>query len=189
MISVGIIGSMKKALIIVVVAVITANLGVVRAISVPVMLNNDQIEYIRNNCADTQIVMRNLHATDALARINMVQHYTALSTRMMAPMNSRVALNKLDGVELTKITVSFNEELEHFRSAQGLYPDYERTMSNAISMKCYDQPVEFYDNLNLVLKKRAGLRESVDKLKNLLKQYRDQVGVIERQIADGVQKQ
>jgi hypothetical protein len=54
-ISVGIIGSMKKALIIVVVAVITANLGVVRAISVPVMLNNDQIEYIRNNCADLHI--------------------------------------------------------------------------------------------------------------------------------------
>jgi len=180
---------MKRAIIIAMIITLVGNIGVARAVDAPVMLNDDQIEYIRNNCADTQIVMRNLHATDALARINIVQHYTAISTRMMAPMNSRVALNKLDGVEMTKITVSFNEELERFRGPQGLYPDYERTMSAAIAMKCYDQPVEFYDDLNLVLKKRDGLRASVDKLKNLLQQYREQVGVIEKQIASGVQKQ
>lgn len=180
---------MKRIAIVVALAILVGNMGVARAVNAPVMLNDDQIEYIRNNCADSQIAMRSLHATDALARINVVQQYSTISSRLMAPMNSRVAINKLDGVELSKITVEFNDELEHFRGSQGLYPDYERTMSATISMKCYDQPVEFYDNLNLMLKKRTMLRSSMDKLQDLLKQYRNQVSVIEKQIAEGAQNQ
>lgn len=181
---------MKRTISIAIIFVLTAtNTSIAHAVDNQGILSGDQIEYIRNNCADTQITMRSLHATDALARINVVQQYTAISTRLMAPMNSRVAINKLDGVELTKITVEFNKELEHFRSPQGLYPDYERTMSAAISMKCYDQPVEFYDTLQSVLKKRASLRDSADKLGELLGKYRTGVDVLENQIYSGVQKQ
>lgn len=180
---------MKRLITTLILGVMITGHGVARAVDAPLILTNDQVEHIRNVCADTQIAIRNLHATDALARINVVQQYTTISTRMMAPMNSRVAINKLDGVELTRLTVDFNNELEHFRSPQGLYPDYERTQSAAINMNCYDQPVEFYDTVNLMLKKRTGLRESADKLGGLLKEYRAQVAVIEKQIAEGVQKQ
>jgi hypothetical protein len=89
----------------------------------------------------------------------------------MAPLNSRIAFNRLDNVELTKTTVEFNSELDNFRS---LYQQYEQTMLRAIQVKCRDQPVGFYDTITLARDHRMAVHESVLKLGGLLKQYGEQ---------------
>lgn len=175
---------MKRAAFSFVIAVVlAATPSAVWAVSQPATLTDDQVEYIRNNCADAQNSLRTLYATDAVARINLGQQYEAIAGRLMAPMNSRVALNKLDGVELTKTTVAFNSELDNFRKT--LYSPYKDDMTDIIAMKCYDQPIEFYDKLMVILDLRTQLRASVNKMNELLAQYRSQLADVEKAALSG----
>lgn len=177
---------MNRALISLVLALTLAvTPSVSWALSDSAALTDDQVEYIRNNCADTQNSLRTLYATDAVARVNLGQQYEAVSAKLMAPMNSRISLNKLDGVALAKTTVDFNNELDNFRKT--IYSPYKDGLSEIISMKCYDQPIEFYDKLANILDLRTKLRASVGKLGDLLSQYRAQLADVEKAALAGGQ--
>lgn len=141
-------------------------------------LTDDQIEKIRNSCVDTQTTLSAVHNTDAVARINLGQQFEDMSSLLMAPMNSRVAINKLNGVAMAATTVDFNNELKNFSQS---YSDYEKTLSGAIALRCYDQPVEFYDAMTLALQKRVAMRASADKLTRLMDQYHAQVAEMQKQ--------
>lgn len=139
---------------------------------VSLMLNDEQIAIIRTNCVDTQAMLTRIFSNDILARVHLGGEYDTISSKYMAPMNSRIALNKLDGVALTKTSVEFNNHTETFRSR---YQTYKDTMSQLASMKCKDQPVNFYDELTQARSQRAALHESVVTLNTLAKQYSAQV--------------
>lgn len=141
---------------------------IVRAEDQPLILNDEQISLIKTNCMDVQSTLERVHASDALARVNLGQRYETISTKLMAPLNSRVALNRLDNVELTKTTADFNAEVDNFRS---LYQQYEQTMLRAIQINCTNQPVSFYDTITLARNHRTSVHESVAKLTSLLTQY------------------
>lgn len=171
----------KRALIIMVAFIMVASPKAVFAVS-QADLTSDQIEYIRNNCGDTQTAIASIRATDKVAYVNIVQQLDTLSNRLMAPLNSRVALNKLDGVALTKTTVDFNAEVKRFKE---LYRDYEQGIDTMATMSCYNQPVEFYDDLTVFLQKRVAVRASLDKLTTLIEQYRSNVTAVQKQALPG----
>lgn len=135
-------------------------------------LTDNDLARIRMNCPAVQTSLHRIHESDALARVNLGQQYETISTKLMAPFNSRVALNRLDGVAVTQTTVEFNSKLDEFRS---LYQQYEQTLLRAIQLKCTDQPVTFYDTLNLARTHRVAVREAVVSLSGLVGQYGDQV--------------
>jgi hypothetical protein len=135
------------------------------------MLTDDQISVIRANCIGVQSTLQRIHSSDALAYYNLVQQYYIISVKLMAPMNGRVALNKLDGVAMTQTTVDFDDQVDNFRS---MYQQYEETMQRALSMNCKDQPVSFFDTLNLARDHRVAVREAVDKATALINQYESQ---------------
>ena len=142
-------------------------------------LNDSQVSLIRANCTSAQATLNRIHTSDALARVHLGQEYEILSTKLMAPMNSRVALNKLDGVAMTQTTVDFNNKLAEFRS---LYQQYEQTTLKAIQMNCVDQPVSFYDTVALARLHRAAVRDSVVSLAGLVQQYATQVNTLEASV-------
>lgn len=131
-------------------------------------LTDAQIAQVRTRCVEVQGALTRIRANDGLRRVNLGQQYETISTRLMAPFNSRVALNKLDGVELTKTTVDFNKQLDVFREK---YRVYEQDISSVIDMKCQDQPVSFYDGVMKARSERAAVKESVEKLNGLLAEY------------------
>lgn len=141
-------------------------------------LTANQIELIKTNCISVKSTLTRIHANDALSRVHLGQEYETISTKLMAPMNSRVALNKLDGVELTKTTVKFNDSVVEFRN---LYKDYEQTLSRTMQAKCLEQPVEFYDLLTQAQVARAEVRVGVEKLAVLVAQYQQQLNVVRQQ--------
>ena len=136
------------------------------------MLSEPQIAAIRANCHSIQSALTRIHTNDALSRVHLGQEYETISTKFMAPMNSRVALSKLDGVALTKTTVEFNDNLTTFRSR---YQQYEQSLLHTIQMKCTDQPVAFYDAIVTARDNRALVKETVDLLGGLVTQYSNQV--------------
>jgi hypothetical protein len=170
---------MYRSLVLSIASLLLITGPVVRAEDQTVVLDDAQIERIRTNCLDVQSTLERVHASDALARVNLGQRYENISTKLMAPLNSRIAFNRLDNVELTKTTVEFNTELNNFRS---LYQQYEQTMLRAIQLECRDQPVGFYDTISLARDHRLAVHESVLKLGGLLKQYGVQFEVFKSKV-------
>ncbi len=148
------------------------------------LLTDDQIAIIRTNCLGVQSTLQRLHSNDGLARYNLAQQYNIISTKLMAPMNSRVALSKLDGVALLQTTVDFDTQYSQFDTS---YQQYETTLQRALKMNCKEQPVAFFDTVSLARNHRAEVRSTLDKINALLSKYRSQVGTLQSSVKPGGQ--
>lgn len=142
----------------------------------------EHIARIRSNCVEAQSTLNRLHTSDALLRVNRGQLYELISTKLMAPFNSRVALNRLDGTELTAAAVNYERELIAFRAN---YKLYEESMSRALKINCVNQPVAFYDNVGDARSKRKAVHASTVKLNDLIEKYRDQFEALAKTLPEG----
>lgn len=129
------------------------------------------IERIRDNCVDAQSVLTQLHASDALLRVNRGQLYESISTKLMAPFNSRVALNKYDGSKLIEQSATYERQLDDFRSS---YKSYDEAMTKALKINCVNEPVAFYDSVADARTKRQAVHQSTLALQETLQNYKDQ---------------
>lgn len=148
----------------------------------PMALSGYQIDVLRQHCVTSQAQLKRLQTSDALLRANLGQRYENISVRLMAPMNSRVALAGHDGVELTTTTVAFNTRLDAFRAD---YTHYESALTALVRMDCKAQPVEFYQALQDTRLKREVVHEDVQALGSLVSQYRAQFERLAKSITGG----
>jgi hypothetical protein len=148
-------------------------------------LTESQISIVKASCLSVQSTLNRIHANDALSRVHLGQEYETISTKFMAPMNSRIALAKLDNVALTRTTVDFNSKLSDFRT---LYQQYEETMLHTIQTKCVDQPEEFYSSLLQAQSDRSAVRQSVAGLANLVTQYKQEADALRDQAISASQQ-
>lgn len=126
------------------------------------------IARIKANCVEAQATLQQLHASDALLRVNRGRLYELISTKLMAPFNSRVALNRLDGVSLVGVAAKYENQLASFRAN---YQVYEEAMSQTLKLNCTNQPVSFYDSVNDTSSKRKKVHESTAILHSIIRDY------------------
>lgn len=110
--------------------------------SATTVLSQSQIQSISAACTTIQSGLQHLQQSDRVLRVNLGQHYDSIARRLMAPLNSRIALNGLDGVDLAKTTVDFNAEFSTFQKD---YSTYDTTLSDAMSTNCGKSPVDLYN--------------------------------------------
>lgn len=133
------------------------------------VLSQSQIELLSRYCTQASGHLERLHSADALLRVNLGQRYENISTKLMAPLNSRIALAGNDGLDLAKTAVDFNDKLTDFRSS---YLDYDNQIEQTLKMNCRDEPVEFYSRLESARDKRAVVDKDVQEMSRLIEQYR-----------------
>jgi hypothetical protein len=126
------------------------------------------IARIRANCIETQSSLNQLHATDALLRVNRGQLYESISTKLMAPLNARIGLNHLDGAMLVAIAADYERQLVEFRIN---YQQYEEAMSRTLKVNCTNQPVAFYDSVNETREKRKKVHDNTVTLQKTIQSY------------------
>lgn len=160
---------MKRTLAVLVIAAALALAPVLAMAQEAVPMSDAQIQRIRSNCVEAQATLRQLHASDALLRVNRGQLYESISTKLMAPFNSRVSLAKADGLNLTTITSSYERQLNEFRSN---YKQYEEAMSGVLRLNCVSQPVAFYDSVADAREKRKLVHQSTQALQKSIQDYR-----------------
>lgn len=141
----------------------------VRAQEEAATITDDQLVQIRNRCSEIQSTLSQVHANDALLRVNRGQLYELISTKLMARLNSRIALNRLDSSGLVAVANSYEVHLKDFRSN---YQTYEELLSDTIRTNCTDQPVSFYDKLQETRKKRAEVYKNTQDIAQDIKAYR-----------------
>lgn len=127
------------------------------------------IERIRTNCVKAQSSLSQLHASDALLRVNRGQLYESVSTKLMAPFNSRVALNRLDSAGLPAVAAQYEKQLAAFRLN---YQQYEEAMAKTLRINCTVQPVAFYDSVGDTRDKRKLTHDSTLELHKTIAAYK-----------------
>jgi len=142
------------------------------------------IARIRANCVEAQTRLGQLHASDALLRVNRGQLYESISTKLMAPLNSRISLNHLDDVNLVTIAASYEGQLAYFRQS---YQQYEEAMSRTLKLNCINQPVVFYDSVADTRAKRKKVHESTVTLHETIGDYKKEFEVFAKQFTGGDQ--
>lgn len=147
-------------------------------------MTEEHIERIRRNCVKAQTSLNQLHASDALLRVNRGQLYESISTKLMVPFNSRIALNRLDSRGLPAIASQYEKQLAAFRLN---YQQYEETMSATLKLDCTKQPVAFYDSVNDTRTKRYLVHTSTTELHQTIEAYKAEFEVFASKFQEGAE--
>ncbi len=136
-------------------------------------LSEDRINSIRASCTSAKSILSQLHANDALLRVNRGQIYESMSTKLMARFNNRVTSHGFNALYLSQAMTDYVSALNDFRSS---YRTYEEKLSNTIDIDCNKDPTGFYQSLIDARYNRTALHTSVIKLNQKMDDYGSAVG-------------
>jgi len=135
-------------------------------------LSPDQVARVKENCVSIKNSLNQLHASDALLRVNRGQIYEAMASKLMDTFNDRLSGNKLDNKAMTTVTSNYRSALNTFRSD---YIVYEQKLAETIRIDCVAQPNTFHNSLLEARKYRETVHSDVLKLHRLIDDYRSSV--------------
>ncbi|MDB5187411.1 MAG: exported protein of unknown function [Candidatus Saccharibacteria bacterium] len=148
--------------------------GVVAKAEDTLPMTDEHIARIRANCVDAQSTLFQLHASDAGLRVNRGQIYESMSTKLMAPFNSRIVLNRISDESLLTTAAQYDQQLAAFRQQ---YQQYEEAMSKTLDFDCVAQPVAFYDSVTDTRAKRQLTHATVVELHKTIQKYGSEIDI------------
>lgn len=125
-------------------------------------LTDEQTAAISQNCSAMQQSLRQLQKVDSRTRVYLGTTYESILNKFIIPLNLRLVKNNLP--TNVQLQADFIAEQNQFKLA---YTDYMRELEGLIATECRSRPGEFYDKLEIVRKRRATLKTSVDRLSDL----------------------
>lgn len=135
-------------------------------------LTPEQSDRVKTNCVSIKNSLNQLHASDALLRVNRGQVYESMASKLMDTFNDRLSNNRLDNKAMTTATASYRTALTTFRTD---YIAYEQKLSEAIRIDCTSQPNTFHAALEEARELRQVVHEDVLKLHRFIDDYRSSV--------------
>lgn len=135
-------------------------------------LSADQTSRIQANCLSIKGSLNQLHASDALLRVNRGQIYESVGTKLMSSFNSRLSNNGLDNKGLVAVTDEYQTALTTFRND---YQSYEQQLSLTIKADCIKDPSGFHASLEDARTKRSTVHTDVTHLNQYIDDYRSAV--------------
>ena len=127
---------------------------------------------IKNNCQSAIAILGQIRTNDGPVYVNRNQAYFSISDKLIARLNSRLALGRYDTTPLVKIAGDYNQSLTDFRAA---YKRYNDAMVELTRMNCSQRPTDFYAKAEEVRELRQKVHEVVEKLRGLIADYRQAV--------------
>lgn len=165
---------MKIRVRLVVIALIAASLLSVFALKTSYAddLSDDQKARIQANCLSIKGSLNQLHASDALLRVNRGQIYESVGTKLMDSFNARLSNNSLDNKGLVSVANEYQTALTTFRTD---YQLYEQQLSTTIKIDCKKDPTSFHAALEDARTKRSKVHDDVLRLNQYIDDYRSAV--------------
>lgn len=150
----------------------------------PTIMTEEHISRIKNTCPSAIATLSQIHANDAPVYVNRNQAYFSISDKLIARLNSRLALNRFDTTALVKIQNDYTSALTNFRTT---YKSYDDTMADLVRLNCIRQPVGFYDKVAEARKLRGDVQAAVIRLHGIIDQYDKEVDAFKEQLKPGGQ--
>lgn len=135
-------------------------------------LSADQITHIQTNCLSIKGSLNQLHASDALLRVNRGQIYESMGAKLMGNFNSRLDNNGLDNKGLVSVANEYQTALATFRTD---YQAYEQQLSAAIKIDCTKDPTSFHSALGNARTMRSTVHGDITHLNQYIDDYRSAV--------------
>jgi hypothetical protein len=135
-----------------------------------------QIQLVHNNCIALKSTLNQLHASDALLRVNMGQLYESVSIKLMNGFNGRIENNNLNNKSLVSVTKTYNSFLDNFRDD---YQSYEQRLSTAMNIDCQNHPTSFYTAISSARSYRDRVHSDVLRLNQSINQYQSAINQFE----------
>ena len=136
-------------------------------------LSEEQKQQIVSNCVGIRNSLNQLHASDALLRVNRGQVYESMATKLMDKFNARLISNSLDAKAMTTVTDNYRAALLDFRAD---YITYEQKLSETLRIDCTKHPEAFYISVQSTRELRLAVHEDVQRLHRFIDDYRSSVG-------------
>lgn len=136
-------------------------------------LTDEHKQRIVANCVSAKASLQRLHRSDAQLRVNRGQLYEFVSAKLMAPLNSRLAMNSLDAADLVSTAAEYETALQQFRAT---YKTYEESLSAALRIDCTRQPSEFYEAVVVARQNRSLAHEAVIEVGRLAQEFYQSFG-------------
>lgn len=154
------------------IAALFVSIAGLTATSAQSTLTSEQSKRISANCVSIKNTLNQLHASDALLRVNRGQIYETMNTKLMDRFNARLQSNSLDATGTLAVTNSYRSALATFRTD---YQAYERQLSAAIRVDCSEKPAEFHAAIEDARSKREKVHNDVIRLHRYIDDYRSAV--------------
>ena len=140
----------------------------VRAEDAPEQLTDEQRSHIVSECTQIKGSLSQLHATDALLRVNRGQVYESISTKLMLPFNARLNASGLDNKAMTTLAMQYQTALDQFRTD---YISYEKKVAETLRIDCAQQPDQFYQSILEARGLRSTVHDDIGTLHHALDDY------------------
>lgn len=137
-----------------------------------VSLTEAQRQTIRSNCVTVKNSLNQLHASDALLRVNRGQVYESMGSKLMNNFNARLRSNDRDIRGLEVVSGNYQTALTKFRED---YRTYEEQLSATLRIDCSAEPDEFHAAVLDSRVKRQTVHQDVLRLHRLIDDYRSAV--------------
>ena len=131
-----------------------------------------QIDRLQARCDTITSSLRRLYNNDTLLRVNVGQNYNDISARLMAKLNARLAVNRIDSSRVAEITSRFEAARATFATE---FNHYEGAL-------CRTNPTEFYAHILQTRDTRAKLATAVQQLNDIVVEYRAAVEHIHQKL-------
>lgn len=130
-------------------------------------LSPEKLEIIRTNCRAAQSSIQRTQKSDIVTRTNRGRSYEYI-LQLMASLNSRIALNKLNQPRMVAVTSELQTKFNQF---YGHYTEYEAGVDQILRQRCNENPAEFYKSLQELRVKRAQLTQDITEMRQLIDEY------------------
>ena len=144
------------------------------------------VDRLQASCDTILGVLRRLHTSDSLLRVNIGQTYNGISVRLMARLNSRLALNRIDSTRFVEIAGQFDQQREDFSR---FYSEYEAALSSLTKVDCKSRPTEFYAGLISARDARSRLATTVQSMNDSVSDYQVEVERLKRDILEEAERE
>lgn len=127
-------------------------------------MTDEHLQRIKDNCQAAERTLAQIKISDTQLRVNRVQLYIWISTKLMANMNGRLALNRLDASKLVSITADHDRTTNMFKAR---FIQYDTQLAATVKIDCRAHPAEFYE----AVRKSRELRQQVHETSQMMTRH------------------
>lgn len=155
---------------------------IVSFFAVPVgAISEGQKTAIVDHCEAIKEDLKKVQRADARARVYIGGRYETILTDFVMPMNVWLVEKNMSRTELIESQNAISEGKMGFSND---YVDYQQGLEQLVGMNCKAEPEKFYDKLVRVRQKRKKVEQDMQKMTELLDDYKAQVVKLKEAVSE-----
>ena len=131
---------------------------------------------IRDNCELIRDNLKNVQRSDARARVYLGGRFETILNKYVVPLNMRLVENNMSTTGLIESQNTIANGKLKFANE---YVEYQQRLEELVAMDCKDNPVEFYDKLTSMRRRRKRVEQDVRDLRAAIDEYVKRVTKLE----------